>query len=529
MKRAGLPILWLVALAGRLACAQDASPQGAPEQQAPPPGQQPGAPETDVGGVPAYRNGTITPYANVGAVYSDNLDHAASNGIRGTALDASVGLHVRRAGDLTVNADASGLYREYVGGVALPGQFLPSVNANATYAAIPEILYLSAQDVLGQISTQAFDAVADTTRQNSNFFTVGPQLLLPFASREIFVTQLQYGRSSYEQSNISNNRYIGDVGLGRQIGIRTNLSVNYHYQEVEYDHSDLYPRARSSAGFLRFNAEGVRTFLDLEGGWEQVKVGAQTLTLQSAPGSLLPPVPTYEPPENRSSPHINVAVQRRLTPLMTFTAEYNHGVSDASESLRTSAQNGFNPSGNALDVQSVAQPFTVDRGYLMVLRTTPLGSIAVQASGERERYQQDPLFNRQEYGGDVIVSHQLAPQLSFAGSLRLQRGRYVTTQVPDNRFLVSLGLTRQLSRSLQAAVVYERNNGTGQESVIGPTLIANSSTYTENRVTLLLHYSPQNIVSPVFDPVSQFRFFQRPNYQQSGPSGSGTSDTGIIP
>jgi len=526
----------LLALAGRLAGAQEASPQETPGQapgQEGPPGQQAGGPETGLGGAkPVLRNATITPFATAGTVYSSNLDHATSNnGIAGTALDTELGLRVRRAGDLSVNADIAGLYREYVGGVGLPGQFLPSVNGNATYMAVPEILYFTAQDTLGQISTQSFDALADATRQNSNFFTVGPELVLPFDARDMLITQLQYGRSSFSHSDISNNRYIGDIGFGRQIGSRTNLSANYHYQQIQYDHSEIYPRARSSMAFLRLTGEGARTYFAIEAGWEQVKVGAETINLQPAPGSLLPPVPTYQPPENRSTPHVSVALQRRVSPLMTFTAEYNHGVSDASTSLRTSAQNGFN-SGNSLEVQALAQPFTVDQAYLMLMRTTPLGSIAVQVSEEREKYQQAPVLNREAHGADLIVNRQLSPQWTANGYVRWQHGRFVNTDVPDNRLSLSLGLTRQLSRSLQASLLYERNNGTGQESILGSTLLAaDNGTYTENRVTLVLQYSPQSVPSQVFDPVSRFRFFQQPQAQPlpdtAGPSG--TSDSGTLP
>lgn len=526
MKRGRLPALMLLALAGRLATAQEANPQ-----ETPPPGQQAGAPESDIGGTkPLSRNGVITPFVTVGAVYSNNLDHATSNGIAGTALDAELGLHVRRAGDLTVNADIAGLYREYVGGVNLPGQFLPSVNANASYMAVPELLSFSAQDTLGQISTQSFDALADATRQNSNFFTAGPQLMVPFAERDVLVTQLQYGRSSFSQSNISNNRYIGDLGLGRQIGTRSNLSANYHYQQIQYDHSEIYPRSRSSMEFLRFTAQGARTYLAIEAGWEQVKVGAATVVLQPAPGSLLPPETSYQPPESRSTPHIRLALQRRVTPLMTLTAEYNHAVSDASESLRTSSQNGFN-AGNPLDVQSIAQPFTVDQAYLMLMRTTPIGNIAVQASEERERYEQAPVLNREAHGADLIMNHQLSPQWTVNGYVRWQHGRFVNTDIPDNRLLVSLGLTRQLSRSLHASLLYERNNGTGQQSILGSTLIANNSTYTENRVTLVLQYSPQTIASQVFDPVSRFRFFQQPQVQPSSNTDGavGMPDSGTLP
>jgi hypothetical protein len=504
----------LLALACRLAVAQQASPQDTPGQDAAiPPGQQPGV-ETDLGGTkPVLRNSVLSPFATVAAGYSTNLDHATTNGLSGAAVDGEVGLHVRRTGNLTVNADLAGLYQEYVGGVNLPGQFLPSANANASYMAIPEILYFTAQDTLGQITTQSLDALADATRQNSNYFTAGPELMIPFDARDMLVTQATYGRSSFSHSDISSNRYIGDASLGRQIGARTNLSANYHYQQIRYDHSEIYPTARSSSAFLRLNAQGSRTFLALEAGWEQVKVGAQTVVLLAAPGSLLPPVSAYVPAENRQTPHIGLAAERKLTPLMALTAEYHHGVSDASESLRTSAQNGFN-SANSLDVQAFAQPFTADNAYVMLTRTTPLGNIAVQVTEDRETYQQAPVLNRKAYGADAFINHQLSPLWTVNTTLRWQHGSFVNTDVPDNRLLVSLGLSRMISRSLTAGLLYQRNSGTGQQSVLGTTLAASTGSFTENRVLVSLSYSPQAVTSQVFDPVSRFRYFQGPQTLQ---------------
>jgi hypothetical protein len=485
--------LLLLAVAARMASGQEAAPQEAGGQPPvgqepgaqPAPGQQPGAPDMVPGGAPVVKPNYITPFGSLGAVYSDNLEHTTSNPTTGAALDALAGVNVRHAGTFSLNADISALYREYVG-VNLPGQLLPSVNATGTAVAIPERLFFTAQDTLGQISTQAFDALSDSTRQNSNFFTFGPEFLLPLGDRNVLRTDLEYGRSTFQDSNIGNSRYSGDIGLGRMVGESSTLSVNYRYEQIDYVYSDLYPRVTDEVAYLRYSVEGSRTYLAAEAGRDDVKVEAEN--------------------ENRTAPHILLALQRRLTPLMTLTAEYNHGTSDASETLRADSQNGFN-TGNTLDVQAVAQPFTVDRAYVMLLRTGPFGTVAVQATTERDKYEQDTLLNRTERGADLIIDHRLAPLWTLAGSARWQHGKYDNTGVLDDRLLFSLGLTRQISSSFQAALVVEHNRGTGLDSTTG--------SYTENRVTLLLHYSPQRLASQVFDPVNQFRYYQRPDHQTS--------------
>ncbi len=424
--------------------------------------------------------GEISPWGSVAGVYSDNPDYAHSNPTGATAIDTLAGLRVRRSGTVSTNADVSVLYREYVQG-PLASQLLPAANALVMIDAVPQRFWLTLEDNLGQISTQVFDALAALDRQNVNFASAGPDLLLPLGSRNQLGLEARYGRVTYQHSNFDNDRYSGRLGLIHLISEYSQISADYDYQRIEYRRKDLYPRIDRDAGYLRFSGESLRTYLELEGGVEGVKVGAAG--------------------QRRSAPHASIAIQRRISQRTTLNAEYSHGFADAADTLRTDIrQGGANP-GGALNVQAVAEPFTVDEGYLTLIRSGARGVAQLRVNWDQEQYRQNILLDRKVHGADLGVDYRLSPLWTLAGKVRWLYQQYSNTDVHNDRLQGSLGLTRRLGRSLQAALVAARTRSTG-------TL--DTDTFTENRVSLIVSYSPPELSSRMFDPVTEFRYYDRP-------------------
>jgi hypothetical protein len=423
--------------------------------------------------------GEVTPYGSVAGVYSDNPDYAHSTTSSATAIDALAGLRVRRGGTVSTNADVSLLYRDYVQG-PLASQLLPAANALVMIDAVPQRFWLTAEDNLGQISTQVFDALAAPDRQNVNFASVGPDLLVPLGSRNQLGVQARYGRVTYQHSNLDDDRYNGRIGLIHLISEYSQISADYDYQRVEYRVNDLYPRIDREAAYLRFSGESLRTYLGLEAGTEAVKVGAAG--------------------QRHSAPHASIAIQRRISTRTTLNAEYSHGFSDAADSLRTDIRQGANP-GGSLNVQAIAEPFTLDQGNLGLFMSGARSVAQLRVNWGQEKYRQNIQLDRKVHGADLAVDYQLSPLWTLDGKARWLHQEYTNTDVRNDRLQGSLGLTRRLSRSLQASLVAARTHGTGN---------LDTDTFTENRVSVIVSYSPQELKSKIFDPVTQFRYYDRP-------------------
>jgi hypothetical protein len=423
--------------------------------------------------------GEVTPYGSVAGVYSDNPDYGHSSTNSATAIDALAGLRVRRGGTVSTNADVSLLYRDYVHG-PFASELLPAANALVTINAVPDRFWLTAEDNLGQISTQVFDALANAERQNVNFASVGPDLLLPLPARNQLGLQARYGRVTYQHSNFDNDRYSGRLGLAHLLGEYSQISAVYDYQRIEYVLKDLYPRIDRDASFLRFSGETLRSFLELEGGVDGIKVGTAG--------------------QRHTAPHASLALQRRISSRTTLNAEYSHGYSDAGDTLRNDIRRGANP-GGSLNVQPISEPFTADAGDLVLLRNGARGVAQLRANWSQERYRQNIQLDRRVHGAEFAIDYRLSPLWMLAVKAGWQRQEYLNTDVHNDRLLGNVGLTRQLGRSLQAGLVVTRTHSTGN---------FDTDIFTENRVSLIVSYSPEGLNSRIFDPVTEFRYFERP-------------------
>jgi hypothetical protein len=388
-----------------------------------------------------------------------------------------VGARVREYGRFSARLDASLLYREFLQG-DFDSQTIPAANGIVSYAFVPDRFALTAEESLGQIATRPFDALAPTDRQDVNYFTVGPDLNLPIGRRYRFDLTGRYGQTNFKESNIDSNRYGGEVGFARMLGDFSSVSLHHNYQRIEYD-ATQFPESQTQSTFMRVTGENSRTLIMVELGQSAIKVGEG---------------------ETDRSPRATLLLNRRLSPRTTLAFEYTHGSSDSAESLRRDIRDSFN-SNSDQNVVATADPFTVDRGYLMFLLTGTRTDIAWQATWNREQYQTDVGLNRREYGFDMLFDRRLSSAWTIAAKIRYQYEKVDMSEAVRKRYLGSLGITRRLTRSLQVALVGERNHGSGNVAL---------DRFHENRITLMLHYSPRELAAELFDPVSEFRSYERP-------------------
>ena len=420
---------------------------------------------------------SIAPRAEVAVAYSDNAERSNFDPQSVGALEESVGVRVERGGPLNIDADLSMLHYDLTD--HLPSENLPSGNVRVTDSFIPDRLSLTLEDNLAQVSTQPFDVLADPDRQTVNFLTLGPQFTEPLGSRGRLLFDGEFGTTHYDTSNLDNKRYMFEAGAERITGEASALSINFRHERVQYDLDDLYPTTQSDAGFLRYSARTSRTFMNVE-------LGADTIQVTNE--------------QRHDAPHIELTLQRLISARSTLNFEFSSGYSDAEDSLRQSTASGFNAGSNQ-NVVAVAQPFRADRAYVLLLHNSSRGSAAFDVTWEREIYQGDAIDDRSVAGADAAVDYRLTPVLTLTGKLRWQRERFLSTGVSDDVGELELGLSQRLTRTLQLSLVGEHTHGTGSSNIYA---------FHENRVLLALSYAPKGSTPQVFDPVSQFRYYNWP-------------------
>ncbi len=427
---------------------------------------------------PALALEPISPWVSLGSIHSDNAEHASVNGSETTTVDAIVGARIRENGRFNAHLDASVLYREFLQG-KFDSETIPSANGSLSYAFVPQHFAISAEETLGQISSRPFDALSTTDRENVNYFSVGPDVALPMGQRNRVDFSGRYGITSFQDSNVDSSRVSGEVALSRILGEYSTISVNHRYERLDYNHAELYPSSTLQATFIRYSGESSRTRLMLELGQSSIQVGNGN---------------------TGHSPHATLLLQRRVSRRTTLAFEYTHGGSDAAESLRRDMHDGFN-STNDQNVLVTANPFTRDQGYVMLLRTSTRSAIDWQATWNREKYSENSVLDRHEYGSDLLGDYRFTSLWTLACKFRYQYEKTDLSEATRTRYRGSVGMTRRLTRALQAALVFERSQSTGTSSL---------DHFRENSVTLMFHYSPREIAQELFDPVSDFRSYERP-------------------
>jgi hypothetical protein len=432
------------------------------------------------------------PEISVSSIYSDNplRSHVSTGSAVVAEEDASLRI-LRNGTRLDIDGLLGVAEREFVSG-GQGSELLPNANLEITGIIVPEHFTFTAQDSLGQISTQPFD-VLSSNRQTVNYATAGPDARFQLDLRDSIALSGRYGQTTFQHSDLDNGRYSGEGVFTHLLGARTSVSAGYDYERIRYQHSELFPTIEKDVGFLRYTAQSARTYLVLEAGEELIKVSNGEAT--------------------KKTPHASLALQRRVSPLMTFNAEFSHTFSDASEALQASVNDSFNVGGNH-NVQATAAPYTSDGGYLMLLRTSPLTAAAIQVTFANQRYQREGIasipnpaigntnaLDRKLYGGDLVIDRRLSSRWTISAEARWSDNDYTGTDIRYTVLDTSLHLARMLGRSMQAGLVYEYARGGGNFDVYR---------FKENRVTLMITYAPGGVRSQVFDPVNQFRYYERP-------------------
>lgn len=419
----------------------------------------------------------LAPWASLGATWSDNLLLSATNPQSATTLEEIAGLRVRRQGAIDVRADAQVVERQYsLAGIS--SETLPYTNLYVTGNVVPERFAIVAEDNLGQLSTQPFDSLSQQNRENVNNASIGPDVFVPVSARNLIDLTARVGQTRYQKSLLDSDNYTGDVSLVHLITPRARTGVKFDYDRIDYRRSDLYPNATKDSGWAFLSVQGARTYLALEAGEESLRVG------QGAPQA--------------STPHASIALQRAETPVVTLTAEYSHGFSTASESLRSAVRAGLNP-GATQNIESVADPFRLDRAYVALRRIGLRTSLIGRVSWEHDSYTTNQAFNRSLEDVTLTLTRQILPLWTLSGEGRWSRQQEPGTSTYFNGWNGSIGLTRRISRSFQIQGLVQHTH----------TIASTGAGYqAENRVSLMVGYTRQGTSLQTYEPTDSFHYYE---------------------
>jgi hypothetical protein len=296
---------------------------------------------------------TTTFGVDVGVGQTDNISRVAvdktDETIVSAGLDFSVEQNSRR---LYANAAAQLAYLDYLNNT-YDHELVGNVGALANLRLIPDGFEWLFQDNFGQVASDPVAPVTPANRENINYFTTGPDVIVPIGSLNKFRLSGRFSQVLYQKSTTDNDRYSGSVAFLHELSPASVLSLNGTWERIKYDQFPDSDYDKQEA-YGRYELNGMRTTLAIDFGYSTLD---QTTT--SSGGYL-----------------VRIDLARKLTPSTTLTLTGGREFSDAADSFLQLQQSGdinlgtqpANPTSSPL---SVSMALSVGISLASVLDSAP--------------------------------------------------------------------------------------------------------------------------------------------------------------
>jgi hypothetical protein len=190
--------------------------------------------------------------------YSDNLDRIEEGGRSDRVLAAAIG---GRADGSYGDLERSATWQ--LGGLryldeTFDDEPLVGVDATAEFALVDRRITWQIFDRLGRQSLNPFGPTTPDTREAVNYFSTGPEFLLPVAGNVAFDAGLAYTDLWYEEQTLANSRSDARVGLRYGFGLHRSLGLYVSENQVRFDEADLHDDFDLERAYVEYLSERSR-------------------------------------------------------------------------------------------------------------------------------------------------------------------------------------------------------------------------------------------------------------------------------
>lgn len=198
----------------------------------------------------------------------------------------------------------------------------------------------------------------ESNNQDINSFSTGPSFTPRIFNRTNLILEARYFRTDAEESDIDNNRIQAKAGIERQLSPNSSLSLNYLYEDTDFDESDI--------DLLVANID-----FDRDNYFLEYNLARESLTVAAQLGYT--DIERDEGPNQSSSggnSFINLDYVLNSTSSINLTAydEFTDTTSDASRNGGSELGGGFGGVGGG--------------GSSGIISNTPIGDIVFDVSGD---------------------------------------------------------------------------------------------------------------------------------------------------
>ena len=408
---------------------------------------------------------------SAGMTHSDNAGRATTNGDSDTRGELGVDLrYAKGEGRLNARVGSNLQYRSYFNDTyedELVGRF----NGLLSYWFIPERFSWVVEDNFGQTYINRAAVETPANRQNTNYFSTGPDVILRLGSRTDLSLQGRWSDVSYETSRADSQRLEGTVGLIRQLSERSSMSLNAAAANIDFKDPTEGTDYDRLSGYLGYEARGSRTGLSLQGGYTELRGGGETL----------------------DGPLFDLSLTRETSARSRLTLRAGTNLTDSAEMFRldqgtrSAADASDNPAADPNeDVTVSTEPFQADYASLTWGRAGERNSLSLSADWRREDYSFTEARNRESLGFNALLSREISPTLKGRLFGMWRNEDFPETDVNYDEWSFGAGISWTFTRQFSLDVDVTRYEGSGDATAAGGL-----RDYTENRFSLRVNYYPR--------------------------------------
>jgi len=151
-----------------------------------------------------------------------------------------------------------------------------AVDALVEFMMIDEYLTWMIRENYGQRLSDPLGTPNPGNRENVNFFTTGPNLQIPFGSRNLLNLDGRYSSITYEESQNDNERVSALLQFERRSNAEASFTVNVGTQSVTFDNDSLSNDFDVHEAYFGYEVNSARNLLDVQLGYTKLDVGFDT-------------------------------------------------------------------------------------------------------------------------------------------------------------------------------------------------------------------------------------------------------------
>lgn len=206
-----------------------------------------------------------------GANYSDNVERVPDD--ERSSSSAMIGFDVsaeRDAGRLLYDVFGNIEYQDYSES-GVDSETYGQLFATSSYAFVPERFIWGLSGSYDQARRDLLRPVAPGNLEDVITLSTGPQWNMRFGSALEGTLEAHYTTAEYSEQPFDSDTVGGSLIVGRRLSARSFIGLGGSVDEVSYESDD--PRAEDfdrHEVFVRFNAQGARTSLDIDAGYSEI-------------------------------------------------------------------------------------------------------------------------------------------------------------------------------------------------------------------------------------------------------------------